>query len=327
MRPDRATRGFLALLAIGLSVGALVLCGALGGVLIPLLLSRLSCEGILALANVSMLLVLLLLVLVMAGVGLGTRSLTRQLLASRRLARYVSAKAVAAPGTLLLLAARAGLHGRVMLVDAPEPFSFVYGVLTPRVAVSRGLLESTSAGELGAVIEHERYHVRNVDPLKIVLTRSLSATLFFLPALDSLRIRYIGDCELAADRHAIARYGDHPLASALLKAIRGPNRNELSVAAAIGGPDMLDMRVLQLETGAEPRPIAVGRRSMALSILSASLFALAYLASAYSLGGPATLSGLASATVLDGLLCGAPFAALTIALYLFVATRARWPIR
>jgi beta-lactamase regulating signal transducer with metallopeptidase domain len=327
MRPDRATRGFLTLLAVALLVGAVVFCGALGGVLIPLLLSRLSGEGLDALANASMLPVLVVFSLVMAGVVLGARSLTSQLLASRRLARYVSARAVAAPDALPLLAARVGLQGRVILVDAPESFSFVYGVLTPRVAVSRGLVEATSADELSAVIEHERYHVRNLDPLKIVLTRSLSAALFFLPALNALRARYVADCELAADRHAIAQCGDRSLAGALLKVIRGPSWNDLSVAASIGGPDLLDVRVLQLETGAEPRSAAIGRRPIALSILSAILFTLAYLASAYSLGGSATVSGLASSTVLDGLLCGMPFAAVAIALYLFVATRARRPVR
>jgi beta-lactamase regulating signal transducer with metallopeptidase domain len=199
--------------------------------------------------------------------------------------------------------------------------------LTPRVAVSRGLVEATSADELSAVIEHERYHVRNLDPLKIVLTRSLSAALFFLPALNALRARYVADCELAADRHAIAQCGDRSLAGALLKVIRGPSWNDLSVAASIGGPDLLDVRVLQLETGAEPRSAAIGRRPIALSILSAILFTLAYLASAYSLGGSATVSGLASSTVLDGLLCGMPFAAVAIALYLCVATRARRPVR
>jgi beta-lactamase regulating signal transducer with metallopeptidase domain len=327
MRPDRATRGFLTLLAVALLVGALVFCGALGGVLIPLLLSRLSGDGFDAFVTTSMLPVLVVLVLVMAGVGVGARSLMRQLLASRRLARYVSARAAAVPDVLLLLAARVGLQGRVMLVDASESFSFVYGVLTPRVAVSRGLVEATSVDELRAVIEHESYHVRNLDPLKIVLTRSLSAALFFFPVLNALRARYVTDCELAADRQAVARCGDRSLAGALLKAIRGPSWNELNVAASIGGPDVLDVRVLQLETGAEPRSTAIGRRPIALSILSATFFTLVYLASAYSLGGPATVSGLASSTVLDGLLCGTPFAAVAIALYLFVATRARRPVR
>lgn len=335
MKPDRATRGFLTLSAVAVLVGALVFCGALGGVLIPLVLSRLSGNGLGALANPSMLPVFVLLLLVMTGVGLGARSLACQLFASRRLARYVSAKAMAAPDALLSVAAQSGLQGRVTLVDAPESFSFVYGVLAPRVAVSHGLVEAASAGELSAVIEHERYHVRNLDPLKIVLARSLSAALFFLPALGALRARYIADCELAADRQAIARYGDRSLAGALVKVIRGPSLNELSVAASIGGPCLLDVRVAQLETGAEPRFTPIGRRTIALSILSMALFTVAYLASAYSLGGPAAVyrttgNGLASATVLGGLICAVPFAALGISLYLVIAmhaTRSVSPLR
>jgi beta-lactamase regulating signal transducer with metallopeptidase domain len=332
MRPDRATRDFLTLLAVAMLVGAIVFCGALGGVLVPLLLSRVSGGGVGAVANTSMLPAFALLALVIAGVGWATWSLARQLLASRRLTRYVFATAQTVPDALQFAAARAGLQGRVLLVDAPESFSFVYGLLAPRVAVSRGLVESASADELSAVIEHERYHVQNLDPLKIMLARSLSAALFFLPALGALRARYIADCELAADRQAIARCGDRPLAGALIKAVRGPNRDELSLAASIGGPDLLDVRVAQLETGVEPRLSAVDHRRVALSILSTALFVAVYLVSADSLGGPAAVyhttgNSLASATVLGGLMCAAPFAAVGIALYLLIVIRTKRSVR
>lgn len=332
MRPDRATRDFLTLVAIAVLVGAIVFCGAVGGVLAPLLLSRVSGGGLGAVANTSMLPAFALLALVIAGVGLAAQSLGRQLLASRRLARYVSARAQTAPDALRSIAARAGLRGRVLLVDAPESFSFVYGLLAPRVAVSTGLVEAASANELSAVIEHERYHVQNLDPLKIVLTRSLSAALFFLPVLDALRARYTADCELAADRQAIARCGDRSLAGALVKAIRGPNWDELSVAASIGSPDLLDVRVAQLETGVEPRLATIDRRRVALSILSTALFVAAYLVSAYSLGGPAAVyrttgNSLAGTTVLGGLMCAAPFAALGISLYLLIAIPAKRSVR
>lgn len=328
MRPDRATRSFLVLLAVAVPTGALVSCGVLGGVLIPLLLSRLSDDGLGALANTSVLPAFVLIVLALVGAGAGARSLASQLLASRRLARYVSVRAMAMPDTLLPAAARAALDERLLLVDTSEAFSFVYGVLTPRIAVSRGLLEDASAEELSAVIEHERYHLRNLDPLKIVLARSLSAALFVLPALNALRARYIADCELAADRQAIARCGDRQLAGALVKVIRGPSLSELSVAVSIAGPDLLDVRVLQLETGTEPRLAAIGRRRAALSILSMVLFAVAYLVSVSSLGGftavyRVTGRGLANATVLGGLMCAVPFAAVGTSLYLLIAMRAR----
>ena len=78
---------------------------------------------------------------------------------------------------------------------------------TNHVAVSRGLVESVSSDELAAVLHHERYHVANYDPLKVVLARSLPDSLFFLPALGELRGRYVAGRELAADRRAMTRSG------------------------------------------------------------------------------------------------------------------------
>jgi len=77
MRPDRATRGFLVLLAVAVLVGAIVFCGALGGVLVPLLLSRLSGGGLGALADTAVLPAFVLLSLVVACVSLADANKTR----------------------------------------------------------------------------------------------------------------------------------------------------------------------------------------------------------------------------------------------------------
>jgi hypothetical protein len=328
MTVDRANRRFLSLLAVALVIGAFVLCGALAGVLGPLVLSDLARNGIRALANASMLPALALAVWALAGLGLGARSLVRQLVSSRRLSRYVSARALALPTDLSRVATRGGRDVPLVLVDAPQSFSFVYGMLTPRVVVSRGLVEVASADELSAVIEHERYHLCNVDPLKLVLARSLSAALFFLPVLSALRACYAADCELAADRQAVATCGHRSVAGALVKVIPGPGWAEQRVLASMGAPDLLDARVAQLETGVEPRLPVIDIRRVALSVLSMTLFAVLYLTSAYSLGGPAAVhrvtgSGLAGATLLDGFACAIPFIAIGLSLCLLVAVRAR----
>jgi hypothetical protein len=146
MKFDRATRSFLALLAVAVLVGALVCCGALGGVLLPMLFLRLTGNGPDALRNISALPAFVLLALVTISMGIGARSFACQLSASRRLARYVSGRSVAMPSTFLpAAAAYAEMDGHLLLVDAPEAFSFVFGVLTPLVAVSRGLVEDVSA--------------------------------------------------------------------------------------------------------------------------------------------------------------------------------------
>ena len=51
MRLDQANRSFLAFVSVALLFGATVLCGAIGGVLVPLSLARMSHGGLLGLWN------------------------------------------------------------------------------------------------------------------------------------------------------------------------------------------------------------------------------------------------------------------------------------
>jgi Zn-dependent protease with chaperone function len=330
MRLDSANRSFLAFMGAALLLTAVVLCGALGGVLVPLVLGRLSRGGFAGLLNDggSWLAALLFGLLVAFGLVLGARSLVRQVVASRRLARRVRGLAVPVSEKLIAAATQAGLAGRVVCVGAPEAFSFVYGVLTPRVAVSRGLLQGVTREELHAVLEHERYHVSNLDPLKVVLVQALSAALFFLPALESLRASYAAGCELAADRRAVATCGRRSLAGALLKVVRGPAWRELEVATAIGGSELLDVRVAQLETGEEPRLHALSLKRVVLSLFGAALLTATFLASVSGFGGSAAVrhatgTGLGSAVLLGGLACAAPFAFVGLMAYLLAALLAR----
>jgi Zn-dependent protease with chaperone function len=330
MRLDSANRSFLACICIALLLGAYVLWGAIGGVLVPLVRVQVNHAGLAGLLDKSAALpALILFVLpVTAGLALASRSLAQQLLASRRLARRVRGLACALPGDLAAAATQVGLGGRVLLVEAPESFSFVFGLLTPRVAISSRLLESVRGCELLAVLEHERYHVRNLDPLKLVLIRALGAALFCLPVLGWLRARYLAGRELAADRRAVAVCGRRPLAGALLQVVRGPDWSELGVVATIGGPELLSARVAQLETGAEPRLRTLSLNGAAASLLGAAALLATFLVTVFSFGGPtavyhATGTGLATATLLGGFLCAVPFVGIGLLLYLAIALRAR----
>jgi len=333
MRVDSANRSFAMLVASSLLLGVYLLCGALGCVLIPLIISRVSEQGVSGLANGShnLLPAVLFVFLVSGGVILGARSLRRQLAASRALARRVRSVALTPPFELTRAATAAGLDGRVGLIDSPQWFSFAYGALTPRVAVSRGLLEGVSTEELRAVLEHERYHVRNLDPLKVLIVRALPATFFFLPALGALRARYVAGRELAADRRAVHACGRKPLVGALLKVVRGPAWSELDVAAAIGGPELLDLRIAQLESGREPKVATLTRAVGTLSVLGALVFAGAFIASIVGFGGPSAVSqatgtGMSVADFLGSILCVLPFAFGGLAIYRWIATRARQPL-
>jgi Zn-dependent protease with chaperone function len=333
MRLDSANRSFAALVIFCLLLGVYVLCGALGCLLVPLFVSRLADRSLNGLteANHDLLPAAAFVLLVGVGVGLGVGSLARQLRASRVLAQRVGSLALPMPDELAHAANAAGLAGRVVLVDEDEWFSFAYGALEPRVAVSRGLFEGVSEDELRAVLEHERYHVRNLDPLKVLIVRALPATFFFLPALGALRSRYVAGRELAADRRAVSECSRKALVGALLKVVRGPAWSELEVAAAIGGTDLLDIRVEQLESGRESKVAVLDPAMVALSLLGTLLFAGAFVASIAGFGGSSAVSQATGmrmnvGEMLGGVMCVVPFAFGGLAVYRWIAWRAREPL-
>lgn len=271
MRLDTANRSFAGLLGASLLVGMLAFCAGIGCVLIALVVARVADNGVAGLASdeAAFWPTLAFIGIVGAGAAVGVASLRRQLRASRDLSRRVRTMQLALPAQLEGAARRRGLAGRVTLVDSEQRFSFAYGAFTPRVAVSRGLWSAASAEELDAVLEHERYHVRNLDPLKVLLTRTLATCFFYVPILGDLHVRYIAGRELAADRSAVEAQGRGPLAGALYKVVRGPSWPELQAAAAIGGAELLDARVAQLESGTEPPLSGLRSRSVLFSLFGA----------------------------------------------------------
>jgi Zn-dependent protease with chaperone function len=329
MRLDTANRSFLAMLGASL-VAVWLLCGAAACVLLSLVGYDVARHGVGALTSGEHDLrpAVVLLGLVGAGGLLGLWSLGNQVASSRRLARRVRALEQPLPDALAHAAERAGLGGRVSLVDSDESFSFAYGALAPRVVISRRLVEQAAAPELDAVLEHERYHVRNLDPLKVLIARALPATFFYLPVLRELHRRYVAGRELAADRRAVRRCGRKPLAGALFKVVRGPQWPELRAAAAIGGPELLDVRVSQLETGAEPRLAGVSRWALTLSVLGVVALTAAFIVSVIAYGGPSAVAERTGMSVrpLDiglGLLCAVPWLVAGALAYRWLTRRAR----
>jgi Zn-dependent protease with chaperone function len=269
MRLNSANRAFAAIVAVAavaFGLFAAAACWAFG-----MVLYRIANVGPASLAQTSTVPALVLIALLVVGSVLAIRSFRAQAANTRRLGQWVRECSLPVNLPLSRAAGEAGLAGRVVLVDAAAPFSFAYGMTRPKVAVSRGLLDSVSAQELTAVLHHERYHVASHDPFKVVLARSLPSALFFLPALDDVRGRYVTGRELAADRRAIRTAGPETLAGALYKAISGPAELELGAAAAIGGDDALDARVAQLESGSEPSQAPLSRRRLVASLGGASL--------------------------------------------------------
>lgn len=287
MKLDTANRAFLSLLAVGLGVYMLGGIGACA--VLSLLAYRFAVDGVDVLreGGITLPFALAFLTVVGSGTLAGLRSLRSQLAATRKLGDNVQSRRLPAPGALAEAAGAAGVsRRRVDVIDTEERFSFAYGLLFPRVALSRGLIEAATVEELRAVLEHERYHVRNFDPLKVLVARSVPAAFFYVPALRDLRLRYVAGRELAADRRAVKACGRAALAGALYKVAAGPAWATLGAAAALGGEDLLDARVTQLEEGREPPITRVRRATLVLSLLGVAFLIAALVVSLAGTGGP-----------------------------------------
>ena len=252
------------------------------------------------------------------GSVLGLRSLWRQRQATVELGRFVRRHQVPDGQSVARVAAAAHVE-RLDVVDHGDAFSFTYGVRRPRVVLSRGLLVGLDDGELRAVLVHERYHVRNLDPLKVVVARALPSAFFFLPALRHLRFRYLAGRELAADRRAVRACGRRCLAGALYKVVAGPSPATLGAAAAVGGVDLLDVRLAQLEDGREPPLPRISALALAATTVGVVLMAVGFAATVNlldpSAGGWASMGSGGPLGLVGGGLCAGMWLVGALAVY------------
>jgi len=207
----------------------------------------------------------LVLVLATLGVTLGLTSLCRQLLATLSLIRTLLSRRVTVSRRVGLIAAGLGLAGRIDLVRDVRPFSFCYWFRSPRICLSTGLIKRLDDAELRAVLLHERYHLRQRDPLRLVIARYFAAGLYVVPVVEELVEYYTVQKEVAADQAAVrAMGGVRELASALFKALPDADDVDLGLLVPVGSLSVTEARIEQLVDGRSV-PLALSRASVVLS--------------------------------------------------------------
>ncbi|MCA1683260.1 MAG: M56 family metallopeptidase [Actinobacteria bacterium] len=254
-----ADRAFGGLVVFALGASALLVA------LLASLLPRATALATGADADVASVVALLVLVLATVGVGLGLTSLFRQLLATLGLIRSLLALRVPAPRRLASIASPMGLAGRVDVVQDPRPFSFCYWFRSPRICLSTGLIKRLDDAELRAVLHHERYHLRQRDPLRLVIARYFAAGLYVVPVVEELVEYYSVQKEVAADQAAVrAMGGVRELASALFKVLPDAEDVDLGLLVPVGSLSVTEARIDQLVDG-RPVPFVLSAASLALS--------------------------------------------------------------
>lgn len=224
---------------------------------IPLLLSNVVyvCQETFSniLFSISHSVPLFLMTLVIMILLIGFITLLIQALKTRSYLKRHMGEKISLPSNLITIIKELGLIGRVDIVKDKSKLSFCYGLLQPRVCLGTGLLRSLNTRELEAVLLHESYHVKNRDPLKIILGKTASLMFFFIPLLRDFQNFYAFSKEIAADRLVISNGYRQPLLSVLSKLlVAGSPR--FSGVAALASLDDLEKRILFL-TGNQKRSI------------------------------------------------------------------------
>ena len=237
-----------------------------------------------------------------SGLVAGSVVLARQIAITRRLVRRVESASVAPPVRLAELASVLGLGERLIYVPDPDPYAFCYGFAYPRICISSGMVGSLSAEELRAVLLHERFHLGQRDPLRVLASRITAGVLYLLPLAADLRDRYLVEKELKADAHVVRESSAQALAGVLLKLCRiGGGHSVAEMAAAAVGPfGIMTARIQHLVRASEPAmPLRFGRVAATAVVVGLVLALTVGSSYAADRSAPAGKSCCASVTYCD----------------------------
>ena len=242
----------------------------------------------------------LVLALATCGISLGVFALFRQLAATAVLIRSLVARKIALPASVAQAAHGLELDQRIDVVADERPFSFCYWFLRPRICLSSALVERLEADELRAVLYHERYHLRQRDPLRQVVARYFAAGLYVVPVVDELVGFYALQKEIAADEYAVSRDGVGALASALYKLLPDADDISLGLLVPVSSLSVTEARIEQLIAS---RQIAPTLSPVSIGLSGGALVAAAVLVAVQG-GASMAFAALPQLVAVPGLLVG-----------------------
>jgi beta-lactamase regulating signal transducer with metallopeptidase domain len=188
---------------------------------------------------------LFLIILVATILLIGMLTLTVLTLKTRRYLKKNLSRQVLISSALKSIIHELNLDGKMSIVKDNNKFSFCFGLIKPKICLSTGLLRSLTENELKSVLLHESYHLKNYDPLKILLGKTSTVMFFFIPVFGDIQKYYAFSKEIAADDVVIKSGNKNSLISVLSKLMTSPPPKFAGVAAFINMND-LEKRILYL---------------------------------------------------------------------------------
>lgn len=204
---------------------------------------------------------------------IGLIALTVQFLKTKVFIKQTFKKSIGFPKKLRAIVKNLYLENKIDVIENKSHISFCYGLFRPRICLSTALIASLNSDELKAVLLHEGYHLKNHDPLRILLGKTASLMLFFIPTLKDIQSHYIFSKEIAADEVVIRNGSKESLISALAKLL-SPSIPTLSGVAAFASSNNLEKRIIYL-TEQKKLSIRLSKKNLLLSTGVMVLFFIA----------------------------------------------------
>lgn len=206
----------------------------------------------------------------------GLFSLLIQLARTYRLFWKVNPKKIPLTSDLQETASLMNLRNNILLIKDENLYSFCFGFLNPKIIITSGLVSSLTQKELEAVLLHEQAHLKNKDPLKLLIGKAVASMFFFLPIFRELYRNMEATNELIADSWTTEVQKDTTFLRGALRKIIAQPQVTFATVPAISHPDHIEIRVHQLKNMKIKHKLTLSYSSIMGSIvfIIASLFIL-----------------------------------------------------
>lgn len=206
----------------------------------------------------------------------GLVSLLLQLVKTYRLFWEINPKKVSLTPGLQKVAGQVGFENKVLLIEDENLYSFCFGFLNPKIIITSGLVSRLTQKELEAVLLHGQAHLKNKDPLKLLIGKAVASMFFFLPIFRELYRNMEAANELIADSWTAEVQKDTVFLRGALRKIIAQPQVTFATVPAISHPDHIEIRVHQLKNMKLKHKLTLSYSSIigSLAFIVVSLFIL-----------------------------------------------------